>query len=628
MVDVGPVAVGETAADDADLAVFVQRLAAAGTDQAGSRARDLILDAVRRGAAPAGLRRLAEGLAASVGEFPPAQRRPSDDADSVVAAMGDTPLAVLDGFGSDGVAAAVAALVADGRRVIVTAAEARDLDAVRSDLPGAVADRSLDRLPDLPARELRQLRALLATSTPARRDRRDQQIPPPAAFPDPAEVAELCRQATRPTRAGSAGLVAGVLAGSDRDRVGAVTSVARCVDASVGALRARGREDWAWSLLADLVHSRHRATLDELLGATAQATAATERCRSGEEVSVADPLPDHAITALSRYVEFLTSGGRSRQFFRSAAQREVQPVLEKVRVGGRVPVTAEEVALVLDHLELRSRHTAIAAGCAEIGAAPPRDDTELTDLVDGLTRVAAAARSVGALRHDVLFLHPQSPVAVPDLDTVEEIASAILEYAEFGSPVDAATALDRSAMLLATQAPAAATAPEHHSAVVALSGRDAPGYAVAVESLDAARREVADERRTTDLLARLGSAAPRLADAWEHADGHAPYGLAAFVPVEQLLDALPSADSADVLVVLGAEALGVERLLLTAAAPRLVAVTAPGSDPQDSPTMLSVLHRAGAAVIRGKTGPAGRVVRFTSPREVARVGDAARQAGA
>jgi len=53
----------------------------------------------------------------------------------------------------------------------------------------------------------------------------------------------------------------------------------------------------------------------------------------------------------------------------------------------------------------------------------------------------------------------------------------------------------------------------------------------------------------------------------------------------------------------------VERLLLAAAAPRLIGVVGPGERVNGAPTVVSVLQKAAALVIRG-TAPAGRVVQL------------------
>ncbi len=131
-----------------------------------------------------------------------------------------------------------------------------------------------------------------------------------------------------------------------------------------------------------------------------------------------------------------------------------------------------------------------------------------------LLRVAAAVRSVSALRHDVLFLAADSPLSVPDVESAADVATAVLEFEDYGAAVEADRRLDAMADRLAARSPVIATAPEHEQACAALRERDAAGYAAAVEALVAARREQHDEVRRTTLLQRLGAAAPGLASAW------------------------------------------------------------------------------------------------------------------
>ncbi|WP_316689906.1 hypothetical protein [Pseudonocardia sp. H11422] len=601
MLNVGP---SSSVDDDAHLITFVDRLADAGGDAHTATARKQIQQSIEAGETPAGLRRLAEALAAAVGDGPPLPRRPADDPASVVAAVRGNNLVVLDEFDPDSVAAAVTALLADGRRVVVTAADRAELIALRDVLPGEVYGRCLDRLPALSPADLRHLRRLLATATPARRVRDGQQLPAPESLPRVEEVAELCDRARRTRMGGGpADLIPGLLAGIEAERREAVTSVARCVDRSLGALRPREDRAWAWSLLSDLVYSRHRGTFERLLEDTAQATAAAERARRSPPVTVVGPLPGGSSEMLRRYLDFLRSGGRSRAYFRSAAQRDVQPVLRQIRVGGASPETAGQVHAALEHVDLAERLTRIDAACHEVGIPAPRNADELAELSDGLNRIGAAARSVGALRHDVLFIHPNSPIAVPDLAAAEQIAAAIIDFAEHGSAAEAQQRLDRLADDLAGRASPAATAPEHGRAVIALRQRDPGAYAAALEALFAARRDVLDQQSCTALLDRLRQHAPRLAAAWaaESESGSSGFGLAWFVEVDRLLEALPAADSADVVMVLGAGDLGVDRLLLAAVAPRLVAVVGSGARPADGATLLGVLQRAAALVIRGRT---------------------------
>jgi len=601
----------DSAADGAaDLAVFVDRLAAAGTDEATAKAREQIRRTIAATAVPPGVRHLAEALAATLADTP-APRKPPEDAATVGAAMRVSPLLILQDHTPDAVAAAVAALVGDGRRVLVTAATTEELAAVRAALRPDVADRGLDSLPDLSPAELRELRRLLVTGAPDRAERADQQLPATARVPHPQEVAALCARAEHtPPPGPAAAVVPQLLSGIDRVRREAVTSVARFVHRSLRAMYPRADRQWAWDLLSELIYSRHRPAFDQLLEDTAQAVAALERARHLPSVAVVAPLPPGALATLRRYGEFLFGGGRARAYLRAPAERrDALPVLRLLRVDGRLPQTAEDVRRGVEHLELGERLSRIDLGCSAVGIPAPRDERELNELADGLVRVAAAARSVGALRHDVLFLAEDSPLAVPDVDTAEQVAAAILDYAEHGGQVDAGRRLDRMADDLAAACPTLVPTAEHEAAVQALRQHDAQAYAAAVSALAAARRQAQDARRRRALLDRLQTNAPRLAAAWAELAPRDPaaLGFVCLRPLEALLTAVPEPDSTDVVVLLGAHALGVERLLVAAAAPRLVVVAPPDAPRQAGPTALSVLERAAAPVIRERVA-GGNVV--------------------
>jgi hypothetical protein len=597
-----------------DLAVFVDRLAAPGSDRMTAAARVQIRRAIMDGNTPPGIRRLAEALAAGV-DRAPAPRRSTEDAGSVAAAVRGNSLVVLDDVDEDGLAEAIELLLADGMRVMVTGSDRQLADRVRTALPAGTAGRVLDRLPALRCGELRELRGLLATSTAARRARAGQELPTEAELPDPAEVAELCRQADRSVPPGrGTGMVPALLAGLDPSRLAAVTSVAHLVDRSLKALPSATECEWAWRLLSNLVFAQHRPVFEGMLEDVTQAVAGVERGRGAAPVTfVARPAND-VLGVLRHYRDFLSSGGRSRTYFRPSVQREAQPVLAAIRVAGRMPATLDEVSRVVDYLELGEWLRRVCAGCDELGVPAPRDDGELRRLQDVLLRVTVAVRAVSALRHDVLFLAADSPLSVPDVESAANVASAVLDFGAYGSAVEANRRLTAMADRLAARSPLIATAPEHEQASAALRERDADGYAAAVEALVAARREQHDELRRTTLLQRLGAAAPGLASAWTAlAEDHpAALGMAVFVPMDELLAQLPPPDSVDVVLVLGAAALGVEHLLLTAVAPRMIAAVGPGERPGPAPTLLSVLHRADALMIHGKlTGPAAPVVPIT-----------------
>ncbi|HWM56940.1 MAG TPA: hypothetical protein VNO83_03815 [Pseudonocardia sp.] len=633
MLDVGPAAESGDAERDedgeaADLAIFVDRLAAAGSDHFTGLARTQIRRAIGEGGPPPGVRRLAEALAAAM-DRPPAPRPSADSSDSagpaaVVSAVRANTLVVLENFDPAETVAALDALLADGKRVVVTGPDQMRCARLQQAMPARTAGRVLDRLPELSSGELRELRSLLATSTAARRARADQELPATIDLPAPAEVAELCRQCHQSGGPGpSARMVPDLLRDVEPGRRAAVTSVARLVDRSLTALPSPADCAWAWPLLENLVLCQHRAVFDGMLEDTAQAVTAVQQGRNCAPVVLTTRADADMLGLLRQYRDFLADGGRTRTFFRTALQREAQPVLEGIRVDGRAPVSKADVGRVVEYLELGEWLRRVCAGCGELGIPAPRDDEELRRLHDVLVAVAVAARSVSALRHDVLFLTEDSPLSVPDVKTAAEVAAAVLDYEVYGSGIQAARRLDTMAERLAARCAIAAMSPEHERACTALRERDAAGYADAAEALVAARREQHDERRRTTLLLRLGAAAPRLAAAWTALADQNPaaLGMAVFLPMEQLLANIPPPDSADVLLLAGAVDLGIEHLLLTAVAPRLVAAVGPDDRPAPPPTLLSVLERADALTIRRKPveQPAAAVVPITAgatPRAV------------
>jgi hypothetical protein len=613
--EAGPVGPSGSAPDDADdLLVFVERLAAAAQDHpATAVARDRITAIIRGGAVPPGIRRLAEGLAASLTDpTAPAPRTSTDSTPAGVArAVRHHPLVVLEDAAPGTVATTVAELVADGRRVVVAADTPAELEAVRRGVPGPV----LDALPTLDPADLRELRRLQAGTTAAARARTGQRLPPAAALPLASEVERLCAQAGN-ARASAPTVVAGVLAGVDPTRREAVTSVARGVIVRLDALRNAGDQPWCWELLGHLIHSRHRAPFDRTLEELAQAIAILRRKHYATPVEFLSPLRDDAVDLLCDYHQFLVDGGRVRRYFPTALQREVDPLLRSIRVGGREPENEADLLRVIGQLELRSRLRRIEAGCVQMRVPPPQRPEDLQPLEAALQLVAAAARSVASLRHDVLFLAEDSPLQVPDVPSAGAMAAAILDYVDHGSSAESAGRLDAMADELAARAPAGATAPEHQQAVDALRGRDPAAYAAAVDALGAARRQQRDEQRRAELLEVLRGQAPAVAEAWSAGSGGGVPGLACFMPCEALLRGLPGPDSADVVVVLGAARLGVERLLLTAVAPRIVAVAGPDDAAEEPPTVLSVLQRAGAPTVQGGATRSGRVVPFAPSQRV------------
>ena len=366
-------------------------------------------------------------------------------------------------------------------------------------------------------------------------------------------------------------------------------------------------EPWIWDLLGDLVLGRRRSEFDRLVLSTAQALSTIDDGRGDPPVRATGRLPEGSVDALVAYLDFLDSGGRTRSYFRSSVQRDVEPVLRLLRVGDREPATADELRIVLTHFELGERLVAVDADCATLDLPTPQNPDELTALSQVLTDIGAAARSVAALRHDVLFLHPASPVSVPDVAAAEQLAAAVLDYGENGSPREAAERLDALADHLAALAPPRPPRPSTR----APSPRCGPATPAVTPRRSTSSSGPTWPSATSGAPACCspGSGPSRSpARGRTEMTGPVRFGLVWFTPTERLLTELPPPDRADVVVVLDAGRVGIDRALICAAAPRMLAVAGRGSRSGGS-TLLGLLYRASALVIRGRSPETpGRVV--------------------
>lgn len=592
--------------DTEALVAFVERLAGSGRGGPAVRAATTrIVGDVRAERVPAGLRILSGSLNSPV---PPRPRPTGDEIETLAGVLGEEPLVVLSDTGTDELARALAVLTDQGMRILLTGTDAERLAAVRAALPGSVAGRLVDRLPGVSSADLRRLRRLLATVGRDRSARTDQELPPEDALPAYTEVLACCRRADRIVdgTAGDGGaearVIPGLLRDLDAERRAAVTQVARSV---VGSLRSlAGGMDAARlrEVVARLVHGGLRAEFESLQGLAARQRDDRVRFAAGPPVQVRSPLPEGGDDVIRHYLDFLEGGGRSRSYFRAQPQRDAEPMLEHFRVAGAEPHTYDHIAAIVNHLDLARRDDEIARLCSVLGLPIPRSADDLPELTDILDRIAATARSVGALRHDVLFLQQNSPVSVPDLATAERVARAIVDYDEHGDPAEAADELERFAQACEGSVPFGAMAPEHTAAVAAIRTHDPEAYAAALDELGRARREVADRHELERLLTELAGTHRDLARAWaaDAARGARGFGLIAVSATDDLLAALPPADSTDLVVVLGTGSMQADGLLLTAAAPRMLAVV--GDEPRaesSGTTLLEVLNQASARFLRG-----------------------------
>ncbi len=564
-----------------------------------------------------GLHRLLREATTQGSTADPVPRRASEELSGVAAAIADHPLIVLESAGPVATAAELAALLRDGRRVLVTAADRAELAEVQSAVPPELAPLCVRAPVALSPGELRQLRALRATGTDRRRARLLQTLPFADELPDPELVTRLCRKAGRGRPHTGTDVIPELLDAMEPDDRQAVIELARQTRRYLDEFAGGPDSEWMWALLTRVVFHRDEQEFEQLVENASRAAAVVALPRvGGMGVDVTGEIPPAAAPLLTAYLEFLDGGGRSRGLRRSPEQRAAEPILRQITINGAVVSSSDGVRQVLEFVQLNDRFERIVAACERLDVPPPATVGDTAELAKRLEHLAAAAGSVVALRHAVLFIHPESPVAVPDLPTAHEVAGAIIAYGGITEIVQAERDLHALADQVAVLVPPQLRSAEHELVVDALEACDDVGYVQALDELAGARREVMDESRCNELLDRLEEASPELAQAWDEPDGEPlPSGYAWLTPASDLLAQLPGPDSADVVLVLGADSMGLEQLLVAAAAPRLVAVTtgvtsltaAPAESP---PTVLSVLRKVPVPVVwAGRTKESAAVRR-------------------
>lgn len=602
------------------------------------------------GRLPVGLQRLAEVL--NPGPVP-APRQPIGDLAAAADCIRRNPATVLDATDPAAVARVVAALVGSGLRLLVTGPDAGELAAVRAALSPETAGLCLEGPQPLIATELRELRVLLATRTRERAGRVHQLLPDPSVVPDPDEVAELCTAAGRPTfpPTTSAELVPELLGELPAHRLNALIETAKQCDVAVSALNRDGEAPWSWDLLEALLFGRSWQPFERLIGLCSETIDLADGLRdAGDQLAVVGTIEADDLQHLRRYADFLDSGGHARSYFRSPEQRAAEPVLRQLRLDNTPLKSSKILRHALAFVQLIGDIERLGDVCRDLDLPEPRDIPAVTRLLRRLETVAEAVRAVEILRHEVLFIHPTSPVSMPDMEATEAVARAIISSGGAGEMSAARRRLNELAERFGATLPARLhadtlrvdslaeleadgpgfgepgelmPAPEYLAAVNALREHQVTEYLAALQGLAGARREQAEERRLRELLDRLREAAPGLAEAWQRTGGRtfAP-GTVRFQPVTEVLAELPAADIVDVVVLTGADQLDPGYLAVAAAAPRLLVASsvtpalpvgygAPGQPngpagrlAVEGETAGSILRRSGVPLIAGPERPA------------------------
>jgi hypothetical protein len=534
-----------------------------------------IRGSVTEGTVPLGIERL---LATLDGPAPAAgEAATAEDPAGFEDVLGRHPCVVLRAGDLITVADGLAALLGAGSRLLVAGDDPESLAGTRAALPPPMRALCLDEPLPLSDDEQRELRMLLLTETEHRRRRARQWFPPPELVLSPGRLAELGVAPPRPP-AGSTGveLIPHLFGRLRPDRVDRLLAAARTCRDALRALAGKGVASWAWPLLERLSFGGDHAAFDSLLGCSAAVVSTAGALEGPAYRMVVVGVPPDAADRLTAHIEHLESGGSTRRFFASERQRSVTTLLRQLGLETTEVGDVRTLREALAAMELAGLMRRVSALCVELGVPEPtRTPAGVRRRHDELERLDEAARAVGTLRREVLFIHATSPVAVPDLAVAEAVATAVVGAAEALPRVRAELVEIADALL---GPPGGQAAPEAVELATALRARSLTGYRKALRRLDSARAERAEQDRLASLLGQVRAVAPELAAAWR-GDGarSAAYGTARLLSVASLL-AEPPESPADVVVLLDGHRLPPEALLVAAAATRLVVVCPPGRD--------------------------------------------------
>ncbi|GAB7190841.1 hypothetical protein NUM3379_15480 [Kineococcus sp. NUM-3379] len=378
-------------------------------------------------------------------------------------------------------------------------------------------------LPVPPAR-VGELLGLLAASTPQRRARTAQLIPPGEALPAPeafADLVETERAALEAARAVHTDLVERLEPLDDASLARAREHGER-VRTGLSTLR-EGPADWRQQCLDDALAGRDALLWRQVADVGGQAEDAERTLRSLGLREVQLPAfeatgpgsPKGQLDAGRALLEHLRAGGRLKGVLKPAVQRQAEPLLSGATVDGLAPGTEELLALVLARLEVEVTAAALARRWAEVGLAVPADAplarrvSQLVGAYRDLLSVNELLQAMGAIRREL-----SGAGAAVSLTTWEQWA-ALLDGLDGLAAQRAAqvarSAVDRAAAALKRTVGVDRAAPECADLLAAARARDTGAYAAAFAALAAARVDVEQQARSEELWQELNAAHPGLA---------------------------------------------------------------------------------------------------------------------
>jgi hypothetical protein len=480
--------------------------------------------------------------------------------DRLDALLGNVHCVVLRAGELGEAARRLAALLGEGKRVIVAGPSTGGwVGELREKMPSGMRGLCLPGPPPLSAAELTELRMLLLSDSAARRARVEQALPDSDWLPDPQRVARLCDAAAGgpdPAPHG-AKLIPDLLIELELTELAQLSSAAARVRDALRALNSVGVPQWSRPLLERVVYGAARADFETLREHAAQvAIAADELAGPDYLMTLIGPPPPDGVQRLGEYIAFLESGGRPRRWSPSPAQQAAVGVLTQL---GMAPPSRHEIGHLRQALRFLRLHQEIerfSSLCAELAVPVPRPTpAAVARRARELALVGQAATAIEALRRKVLFLRPSWPIPMGNLDVIAAVAGTIASRADRIPSVRAELAAVADA--LAATVPEEGPTPEVAEVLRALRAGNHADYQRAVAALAVAASERAEALRQIALLDRMREGAPELAAAWTEPGTHRyTQGIAQLLAVDELVAAAPGPDSGDdVLMLLDADTL-------------------------------------------------------------------------
>ncbi|TMQ93049.1 hypothetical protein ETD83_26105 [Actinomadura soli] len=414
--------------------------------------------------------------------------------------------------------------------------EGRPDDRLRSEAPDLAW---MPLRPDMPPgppisrSEAAELVVLLAEETPERKARTAQRDVDPGALPSAAYVRTLieAESAAAERAERSKTDLSRRLRDTDVTLLARLDGNANVVGAALRDLGLDGHPggwnpaDLAVGAFGDALAGRRPLIWSRVVEMTARAQWA-ERALGDLYGHRIDLPPDADLRALAAAAHDLRAhlaagGALKRGPLRSAAQRQAEPLLAAVRVDGAAPATPELLDLV--HTDLMVRITCRelqyvweAAGISFPADLPPAE--RVTRFVRAHARLARVRDAMPAVDETKALLE-RAGVAVPLAHPLQWHGYvAALRNALEGLGVNRAAA-DLDALRDSIGPVEKGDPPELRAALTAVGARDAAAYGRALGALAEARHERALQIRCEELLARVRSVHPDLANLMIATDG-------------------------------------------------------------------------------------------------------------